>query len=413
MMALAARDGISEISTLPPGLMALGLGGLAIGMAEFVPMGVLPDIAYALDISIPQTGHLISAYAVGVVTGAPLLVALGERFPPRHVLVAFMLIFALFNALFALAPTFPLLVAARFFAGLPHGAFFGVGAVVAARLASRGREASAVAVMFAGLTIANIIGVPLGTFLGHAIHWRLPFMAVAAIALAAAWAIRHNVPCLEPDRDGGVFEALRIFSTPRLWPLIGISAIGTGGLYGWISYIAPLVTHVTGVASNHVPWIMILAGLGMALGNWIGGRIADRHSPLKAVTTLLAAMVIASVAVALLAPFEGATLFMTFVTGAIAFSIIAPLQMLMIETATGSKTMASAVMQSTSNIGNALGAYLGGLGISAGFGLTSPEFIGAGLAFVGFLCGVAMLRTRRPLMNPHGHPEAPTLTPLS
>ena len=378
-----------------PGLLALSLGGLAIGMAEFVPMGVLPDVARSLDITIPQAGHLISAYAVGVVTGAPLLVALGERFAPRRVLIAFMLIFALFNALFAVAPTFPLLVAARFFAGLPHGAFFGLGAVVASRLAPPGREASAVAVMFAGLTIANIIGVPLGTLLGHAIHWRLPFIAVAAIALAAAWAIHRSVPFLEVAREGGVRDALRIFSTPRLWPLIGISAIGTGGLYGWISYIAPLVTRVTGIASNRLSLVMILAGLGMAVGNWLGGRVADRHSPLRAVTALLAAMVIASITVALLAHAEVATLVMTFVTGAIAFSIIAPLQMLMIETATRSKTMASAVMQSTSNVGNALGAYLGGLGIAAGLGLTAPEYIGAGLAFIGFLCGLAMLATSR------------------
>src|SRR5260221_8858882 len=269
-----------------PGLLALSLGGLAIGMAEFVPMGVLPDVARSLDITIPQAGHLISAYAVGVVTGAPLLVALGERFAPRRVLIAFMLIFALFNALFAVAPTFPLLVAARFFAGLPHGAFFGLGAVVASRLAPPGREASAVAVMFAGLTIANIIGVPLGTLLGHAIHWRLPFIAVAAIALAAAWAIHRSVPFLEVAREGGVRDALRIFSTPRLWPLIGISAIGTGGLYGWISYIAPLVTRVTGIASNRLSLVMILAGLGMAAGNWPRGRAPDRHSTLPAVTAL-------------------------------------------------------------------------------------------------------------------------------
>ena len=392
-------------------LLALCLGGLAIGMAEFVPMGVLPDVARSLDITIPQAGHLISVYAVGVVTGAPLLVAIGERFPPRRVLVAFMLIFALFNGLFAVAPSFPILVAARFFAGLPHGAFFGLGAVVASRLASPGREASAVAVMFAGLTIANIIGVPIGTLLGHAIHWRLPFMAVAVIALAAASAIRRSVPYLDAARGGGILDALRIFSTPRLWPVIGISAIGTGGLYGWISYIAPLVTRVTGIAPNRVPLVMILAGLGMAVGNWFGGRVADRHSPLRAVTALLAGMVIASVAVALFAPFEAATLVMTFVTGAIAFSIIAPLQMLMIETATGSKTMASAVMQSTANVGNALGAYLGGLGIAAGFGLTAPEYIGAALAFIGFLCGVAMLGlTHRSPAPAKALPARPALT---
>jgi MFS transporter, DHA1 family, arabinose polymer utilization protein len=380
---------------LRPDLASLSLGGLAIGMAEFIPMGVLPDIARSLNITISQSGHLISAYAVGVVIGAPFLVAVGERYPPRRVLVAFMLMFALFNALFVMVPSLPLLVATRFLAGLPHGAFFGLGAVVASRLAAPGREASAVATMFAGLTIANIIGVPVGTYLGHKIHWRVPFMAVAAIAFVAAWAIHRSVPNLDSEDSGGIVDALRVFTTPRLWNLIGISAIGTGGLYGWISYIAPLVTGVTGIAANRVATVMILAGLGMAVGNWLGGRIADRHSPLRAVTTLLAGMVIASVTVALLARFEIATLVMTFVTGAVAFSIIAPLQMLMIDTAPGSKIMASAVMQSTANVGNALGAYLGGLSIATGFGLTSPEYIGAGLAFVGFLCGATMLLMNR------------------
>ncbi len=377
------------------GVLSLCLGGIALGSAEFLPMGLLPDIAGSLRVSIPQAGHLLSAYAAGVVLGAPLLVAMGLRFAPQRVLVVFMSAFALFNAAFAAAPGYALLVIARFFAGLPHGAFFGLGAVVAARLAPRGREASSVASMFAGLTVANVLCVPLGTWLGHVVHWRVPFAAVALIALGAVWAMHRAIPAIPASPEGGIRTALRSFCSPGFLPLIGISAIGTGGLYAWISYIAPLVTDVTGLAQSRVSGVMILAGLGMAVGNWAGGWIADRHPPLETVGILLAAVMVAVLLVAALAPYVIPTLVMTFVTGAIAFALIAPLQMVMLDGARGSKTMASAVMQSTSNIGNALGAYLGGLGIAGGWGLTAPDFIGAAMAGVGVLCALTLLRARR------------------
>jgi MFS transporter, DHA1 family, arabinose polymer utilization protein len=370
--------------------LSLALGGVAIGVAEFLPVGLLPDIGQSLQVSIPEAGHLLSAYAVGVVVGAPLLVAVGLRFPPKRVLIAFMSLFGLFNALFAAIPTYPLLIAVRFLSGLPHGAFFGLGAVIAARLAPRGRQAGAVAIMFAGLTLANILLVPLGTYLGHHWSWRIPFVAVSLLAFGAAWAIRWQIPEVASVPERGGLANLRHVLHPKAWPLIGISAIGTGGLYAWISYIAPLVTQVTGVAPDRVGIVMILAGVGMAVGNWIGGHLADRFAALRVVRGVLVAMIASVLLVALLASYPAATYVMTFVTGAVAFSVIAPLQMLMLEQTPGSKTMASAFMQSTSNIGNALGAYLGGLGISLGYGYLAPEVIGAMMVGFGLLCAMCI-----------------------
>jgi len=373
-------------------LLSLAAGGFAIGMAEFMLMGVLPNIAQSQGVSIPAAGHLISGYALGVVIGAPLLVALADRYPPRNILVALMVMFGLFNALFAMAPTYELMFVARLFSGLPHGAFFGVGAVVAGQLAGRGKEGQAMALMFSGLTVANIVGVPLGTWIGHVLSWRLSFVGIALVALLAAWCIRRWLPQLPPSPAAHLTDTLRSFLRPRFWFIVGASAIGTGGIYAWISYIAPMMTEVAGVGPASVSLVMVLAGTGMALGNYLGGRLTDRVSPLRATRQLLLAMAVVSVLVALTAPSKPLALVMAFVTGAVSFAVIAPLQVLMIDNAEGSKMLASAMIQSTSNIGNALGAYLGGLTIAAGWGYTSPQYVGAALALTGALCCLGIKR---------------------
>lgn len=372
-------------STLQPGLITLLLGGLSIGMAEFMIMGVLPDVATSLNVSIPVAGHLISLYALGVVIGAPLMVMMAAQYPPKKILMVLMGLFGLFNGMFALAPNHETLMAARLFSGLPHGAFFGVGAVVASRLAAPGREARAVSVMFSGLTIANLIGVPLGTYIGHQFSWRISFGLVAAVAFITALSIRKWMPEIENKEQPSVKESLQVFKSPSFWTIFGISAIGTGGLFAWISYIAPLMTEVSGFPANSMTLIMMVAGLGMAVGNFIGGRLADKYSPLKTTAMLLLTMIIALLTVALLSKFAVASIILTFLTGAIAFAVIAPMQMLMISHAKKAEMLASASLQASANIGNALGAFLGGLSIAAGFGFTSPEFVGAGLALVGFL----------------------------
>jgi len=389
------------LNTLKPGLLTLTLGGMVVGMTEFMMMGVLPDVATSLSISIPSAGHLISIYALGVVIGAPLMTALTAKYRPRIILMSLMGMFALFNTLFALAPSYELLLVTRLFAGLPHGAFFGMGAVVASRLAEPGREARAVSMMFAGLTIANIAGVPLGTWMAHAIGWRYAFFAIAVIALIAALSIRKWMPNLAPAAYEGFSKSVKVFKQLDIWIIIGISSIGTGGLFAWISYIAPLMTEVGGFSSSSISSIMIVAGLGMAAGNFIGGRLADRFSPLKTTGSLLLAMIGALLIVSVVSYYKAPAIGMTFITGAIAFAVIAPMQMLMIRAAKGGEMLASAALQASANMGNALGAWLGGLPIAAGYGYTSPEYVGAGLALTGFaLCLVLAKQRKAPVTLP-------------
>lgn len=386
--------GFSPVINL--GLISLTIGGFVIGMTEFMMMGVLPDVARTLHVSIPTAGHLISIYALGVVIGAPLMVGLTGKFPPKIVLMSLMGMFFVSNTLFAVAPGFGLLMVVRLFAGLPHGAFFGMGAVVASRLAEPGREARAVSVMFAGLTIANIIGVPLGTYIGHHISWRLSFLMIAAISLIATGTIKLWMPVLSAPDNPGFLNSVKVFKKPELWLIIGVSAIGTGGMFAWISYIAPLMTEVAGFSSNAITLIMVIAGIGMAAGNFAGGRLADRYSPLITTSILLLCMIAALLLFTVVIHLKVAAIFMTFITGAVGFAVIAPMQMLIIQSAKGSEMLASSVLQASANMGNALGAFLGGLPIAAGLGYTSPEFIGAGLAFTGFIfCMLLVWRNKR------------------
>lgn len=381
-------------------LITLCLGGISLGMTEFMMMGVLPDVAKSLSVSIPAAGHLIAIYALGVIIGAPVMVGILGKYPPKRVLIGLMITVAAGNLLFAIAPTYGLLLAARFLVGLPHGAFFGIGAVVASKLADPGSEAKSVSVMFAGLTIANIIGVPLGTFIGHNLNWRLSFVIISVMALITAASIKRWLPMLASQSDTKFSDSLIVFKKPELWIIIGISAIGTGGLFAWISYIAPLMTEVAGFDSNMITPIMVIAGVGMAVGNFAGGRLADRFSPLKTTSYLLLLMVIVLVLVGLTSQFKPAAILLTFITGGLAFAVIAPMQMLMIGSAKGAEMLASSAMQASANTGNALGAFLGGLPIAAGYGYTSPEYVGATLALAGFfLCILLtwMFSTKRKL----------------
>ena len=378
---------------LAKSLIPLTMGGFSIGMTEFLMMGVLPDMADSLSISIPTAGHLISIYALGVVIGVPLILSFSNNFSPKKILCGLMLLFALFNALFSIAPTYLLLLLTRFMSGLPHGAFFGIGAVVATQLAQPGKGASAVAVMFAGLTLANILGVPLGTFIGHHFSWRIAYFIVALFGLLSLFCIIKWLPDVTLKTSNSFINSLKIFKDTEIWLIIGISAIGTGGLFAWISYIAPLMLDVALFSNNMVTIVMMIAGMGMAAGNLAGGRLADRHSPLLVTGLLLVIMIACLFIVALASENKVLAIIMTFVTGAVAFAIVPSIQMLMIQTAKGSELLASSIVQASANMGNTLGAYLGGLPIVAGFGYTSPEYVGMSLAFIGLtLCLVIKLK---------------------
>lgn len=372
-------------------LLPLALGGLTIGITEFVMMGLLPDIAHDLNISIPQAGHLISSYAMGVVIGAPLLVIAGRNFPPKKMLLAMAIMLTLFNALSIIAPGYNLLFASRFLSGLPHGAFFGVGAVVASRLADKGKEAQSIAIMFSGLTIANVVGVPLGTYVGHNYSWRYTFAIVAVIGLITVLTLLLWMPNLESKKVDSIKTQLKFFTKFDAWLIIFIVAIGTGGLFCWISYIAPLLTEISGFSAENVPYILILAGLGMVVGNFLGARLADRFSPATTVLAVLLTMATNLLAVYLFSGNQIVSLVLVFVTGSLSFAVVAPVQMLMIQAAKGAEMIASASLQASFNIGNALGAFLGGLPLVMGYNYASPNLVGVMMALTGSATALVLI----------------------
>ncbi len=373
-------------------LVALALGGLAIGMTEFTMMGVLEDFAKDLKISIPEAGNFISIYALGVMVGAPTLIMLTSRYAPKKVLMFFMLLFSVFNALFVIAPSYTTLLIARFLSGLPHGAFFGVGSVVASQLAKKGKEAQAIAFMFMGLTVANLVGVPLGTWLGQVFNWRYTFAIIASLGFVTMLAVKFWIPNLENSNKGSLIDQLSFFKKWQAWVLIVMISIGTSGLFAWISYISPLVTDVAKISKENVPLIMILIGLGMFFGNLIGGKIADNLSPNKATIISFSAMVISLVVVYFTSEIKIMAYIMSFITGLIAFTIGSPIQMMLINNAKGSETLAAAAGQASFNIGNALGAFLGGIPIIMGYGYNSQLWVGVIMAFCGALIALLFLK---------------------
>ncbi|HAR71835.1 MULTISPECIES: MFS transporter [Empedobacter] len=375
-------------------LLALAMGGLAIGMTEFSMMGVLEDFAKDLNISIPTAGNFISMYAMGVMVGAPTLIMATSKYSPKKVLIFFMLLFTIFNSLFVIAPSYNTLLIARFMSGLPHGAFFGVGSVVAAQLATKGKEAQAISIMFAGLTFANLVGVPLGTKLGQVFSWRLTFGIIASLGLITMLAISLWVPNLKNTNKGSLVEQLSFFKKWEAWVLIVMISIGTSGLFAWISYISPLMTNVADLPKTKVPIIMTLIGLGMFVGNFIGGKLADTMSPNKAAIISFASMAVCLVIVYFTSHIQIMAYIMSFITGLIAFTIGSPIQMMLINNGKGSETLAAAAGQASFNIGNALGAFLGGIPIAMGLGFNSQLWVGFIMASVGSIIAAIFLQLK-------------------
>lgn len=380
-------------------LLSLSLGGLTIGITEFVMMGILPDIASDLQVSIPVAGYLISAYALGVVIGAPLLVIIARNYPPKKTLLILAAMLAFFNALSIVVPSYGFLFLTRLLSGLPHGAFFGVGAVVASRLAEKGKEAQAISIMFAGLTIANLAGVPIGTYIGHHFSWRYTFILIAIFGIITFISLYFWMPKVESNEKVSIKDQMRFFKKVEAWLVILITAIGVGGLFCWISYIAPLLTDISGFDAADVPYIMILAGAGMVVGNVVGGKLADQFSPEKTLIVLLLLMAFDLAMVFFFSSYSYVSLLLVFCTGCIAFALIAPIQMLMIQIAVGAEMIASAAIQAAFNIGNALGAFLGGLPLIAGFSYASPNLVGIGMSLIGVFVILILVQRRRRILR--------------
>jgi DHA1 family inner membrane transport protein len=368
---------------MPLALLALAVGAFGVGTTEFVMMGLLPNVADDLHISIPTAGHLVSAYALGVVIGAPLLAAITARMPRRTVLIGLMVLFLLGNALSALAPGYGWLLAARFLSGLPHGAFFGVGAVVATNLVAPERKARSVSLMFMGLTVANIAGVPVATLMGQHLGWRATFLGVSAIGVAAIASLFLLIPHDHTHAPaGGLRGELAALRSLPVWLALGTTVAGFGALFSAYSYVTPMLTQAAGYADESVTLLLALFGVGATIGNLIGGRLAD-HSLRGTLFGGLASLALVLSLFPLLMNAEWSAALAVTLLGTAAFITGSPLQLMVMEKASEAPSLASSANQAAFNLANAGGAWIGGLTLAAGLGVTSPAMAGAGLAVLG------------------------------
>ena len=373
---------------MPLALLALAISAFAIGTTEFVIAGLLPEVAATFATSIPTAGLLISGYALGVAIGAPIVTAAATRVPRKGVLLALMVLFVIGNVMSAIAPSYAWMMAGRVVASLTHGAFFGIGSVVAADLVAPNRRASAVAMMFTGLTLANVLGVPLGTLLGQSFGWRSTFWVVAGLGVVSFVGLWALVPRQPLAADASLRSELATFRRPQVWLALAMTVMGFGGVFASFTFVAPMMTQVAGFAPAALTPLLVLFGLGLVAGNLVGGKLADRAlmPTLYGSLALLALTLGAFTFTAHSQWGAGVTL---FVLGLVGFATVPPLQSRVMQQAQGAPTLASAGNIGAFNLGNALGAWFAGMAINAGFGYTSPNWVGAALAAGGLAVALA------------------------
>ncbi|MFJ9104233.1 MFS transporter [Streptomyces sp. NPDC102405] len=372
---------------MPSGLVALAVGGFGIGLTEFLIAGLLPQVAASFAVSEAAAGRLISGYALSVAVGAIALTAATARLPRKHVLVGLVVLFVLGNLLSAIAPSYPVMLLGRIVAALCHGSFFGIGSLVARGMVAPERASRAVAVMFAGLTVANVLGVPFGALVGERWGWRAAFWAVTVIGLLALAGIVAFVPSragrTPPTAPTGVRAQFGAFRSGQVWLTLVATALGYGGMFGAFSYIAYTFTEVGGFSSAAVPWLLMVYGVGLVVGNLIGGRAADQDRD-RALILALAGLTVTLAAFGLLATSATASVVLAFLMGVFGFAGVPGLITRVTDYAHGAALAAGANV-SASNLGNALGAWAGGLAITAGLGYTAPLYVGAGIVLISVL----------------------------
>ncbi|WP_084800280.1 MFS transporter, partial [Promicromonospora kroppenstedtii] len=388
---------------MPVALWALAIGGFGIGLTEFVIMGLLPEVATDFGVTETVAGYLISGYALSVAVGAVGLTAALTRVDRKKALLGLMILFIAGNLVSAMAPTYELMMLGRIVAALCHGAFFGIGAVVAADLVARDRRAAAISIMFAGLTVANVLGVPFGTLLGQVAGWRSTFWAITGIGVLAFVGIALLVPArvgVPDDVAGpsgqagpGLRGELAAFRAPQVWLSIAVTVLGYGGMFGAFTYIAFTLTEVSGFASTAVPWLLILFGAGLFVGNLVGGKAADKNLGATLLTLLVLLTVVLAV-FALTATSQVATMISLVLMGAVGFATVPGLQMRVMRHASAAPTLASGANIAAFNIGNAFGAWVGGLTLAAGLGYTSPLWAGALVTLAGLVVMVVAALVR-------------------
>ncbi|MET7667670.1 MFS transporter [Micromonospora luteifusca] len=384
-------------------LVALALGGVAIGLTEFVAMGLLPDIArdllsqeYARSSSgaVARAGWMITAYALGVVVGAPLIAALSARLPRKKLVLGLLVLFAAGTVASAIAPTFDLVLVARFAAALPHGAYFGAAGLLAATLMGPGNEARGFAIVLSGLTVSNVVGVPLITRLGQTAGWRAAYLVIAGVFVLTLLAVLAVVPEVAAAVDGSPAAELRALRTSQVWLVAATGAVGFAGFFAVNTYIAPVTTDVTGFSAATVPWALVAVGLGMTVGNALGGWFADRDLRRSMVIGFVA-MIVSIAAFSLVASTRVGLFVGAFLVGATSLYLGPVLQARLITVAPGAQLMGAAVNQSAMNIANSLGAALGSVAIAAGFGYLAPARVGIVLGILGLALGVVSFAAGR------------------
>ena len=379
-------------------IFALAMGGVAIGVTEFTMMGLLKEVEQGLGISTPEAGHLISAYALGVVVGAPLFAAVGARLPRKKLALGLLLFFTVANLTSFMAPDYGSMLVSRFAAGLPHGAFFGVAAVIAASLVPPTRRGWAISMVMAGLSVSNVVGVPFATWLGQTFGWRLLFVLVGAIGLLALAMVWKFVPFQHAHPDASIRRELGALKRLQVWLALLVGIVGFGGFFATYTYIAHTMTAVAGIPSGLLPLVVALYGLGMVAGNIVGGRLADK-SVMGTLYRVLPTIAVALVVYAVAAHWQWSAMVMVFVVGASGSMLIPALQTRLLDASPDAPSLASSLNHAALNVANALGAFLGGVVIALGWGFVAPALVGAVLAVLGF--GVALLsgllERKRPL----------------
>lgn len=392
---------------MPLGLVALAIGAFGIGLTEFVIMGLLPEVAADFGVSEAAAGWLISGYALAVVVGALVLTAATTRLPRKPVLLGLIVLFIVGNILTAVAGDYGIAMVGRIIAALCHGAFFGIGSVVAASLVPAEKKAGAIAIMFTGLTAANVFGVPFGTFLGQQLGWRSTFWAISAVGVLAFIGVATLVPALErPEEKVSLRRELAAFRSGQVWLSLIVTVLAYGGMFGAFTYIAYTLTEVSGFTTGAVPWLLVLFGVGLVIGNWLGGRLADRSID----GTLIGFIAALVVVLALFAVFAGsgtATIIALFLMGGFGFGTVPGLQSRIMNYAGTAPTLASGANIGAFNVGNAIGAWAGGVGIAAGLGYTSPIWIGASITAAALVVMIIAAATARaadadPSASTHG-----------
>ncbi|WP_028653234.1 MFS transporter [Nocardioides halotolerans] len=365
-------------------VLALGMGGFTIGTTEFVTMGVLPQVADGVDVSIPVAGRVISAYALGVVVGAPVLAYFGARLPRRQLLLGLMAAYGLFNALSALAPNLPMLLVARFLDGLPHGGYFGVASLVAASMVAPERRGRAMALVLMGLPVANVVGVPAATWIGQNLGWRSSYWLVAGLSALTVALVLAFVPDYAGNPEATGRRELQALRRPQVWFTIVAGAVGFGGMFAMYSYVAPMATRVGDLPDSAVPVFLLTLGIGMVFGNWVAGHAVD-WSLKRSLLLAPVALALTLVGAWLLLPLGYASLPAFFLIATTGSVLALGMMMRLIDAAGHAETLGAALSHGALNIGNAVGAWLGGVTIAAGYGYRSPLVVGVGLSLAGLV----------------------------